>query len=235
MNCHSPRGFRFNPPRRSSAASRSRAMQGHFLNFFKGSINGTTLAFYAVDNLHTSDLRHSSTSRPPNLAHHVLCTPDQPTMATPLPLGPPQASIAASDATAWPFNPSYSSSNALFARASRPPSDDVGASGERNRLDPSPPSFRQEVALGPLDGGRRIFGCREVKMTVVRAVVPRRRIYLRARLSHESLSTFNFLRPQAFVERGVARFTRHEGETTVDLRRDSSEAECCGIESGEWG
>ena len=125
-----------------------------------------------------------------------------------------------------------------------PPSRE-GALERRCCHDPLPPSFRQEVALGPLDGGRRIFGCREVKMTVVRAVAPRRRIYLRARLSHESLSTFNFLRPQAFVERGVARFTRHEGETTVDLRRESSEAEfnrakrremmCGGIESGDWG
>ena len=216
-----------------------------FFNFSGRSINGTTLAFYAVNNLRISNLRRFSTSRPPDLAHHVLCKPDLPTMATPVPLGLPQASIPASDAATWLVSLSCSSSNALFAGASRPPSDDVGASGERNRLDPSPPSFRQEVALGPLDGGRRIFGCREVKMTVVRAVVPQRRIYLRARLSHESLSTFNFLRPQAFVERGVARFTRHEGETTVCLRRESSEAEfnrakrremmCGGIESGDWG
>ena len=105
-----------------------------FFNFSGRSINGTTLAFYAVNNLRISNLRRFSTSRPPDLAHHVLCKPDLPTMATPVPLGLPQASIPASDAATWLVSLSCSSSNALFAGASRPPSDDVGASGERARL-----------------------------------------------------------------------------------------------------
>ena len=53
-----------------------------------------------------------------------------------------------------------------------PPSRE-GALGRRRSHGPSPPSFRKEIALGPLDGGRCVVVRREVLITVVRTIAPR--------------------------------------------------------------